>query len=108
MNSLDKTHFFPQVLQVVPGKNYQVYAYFNDGGVRLIDVSPLIKTGTVFEPLRDKQRFDSLLTVINGTVAWDIGGNRDEGNCIDLDPLSLFDSPLVPDPLAAADAMDAD
>ena len=26
--------FFPEVLQVVPGEQYELYAYFNDGTVR--------------------------------------------------------------------------
>ena len=28
------SRFFPEVLQVVPGDSYIVYAYFNDGTVR--------------------------------------------------------------------------
>ena len=32
---------FPEVLQAVPGENYIVYAYFNDGTVRRYDASEL-------------------------------------------------------------------
>ena len=97
--SLDYTLFWPKVLQVVPTDDYGVYAYFNDGSVRFIDVKPLIKPGTVFEPLVDISFFKEKLAVINHTVAWDIGGNRDPCKCVDLDPLVIFERPMVPDPL---------
>ena len=99
---LDKANFWPKVLQVVPTDNYSVYAYFNDGSVRLFDVKPLIKPGTVFEKLQDIEFFKSKLAVINDTVAWDIGGNRDPRKCVDLDPLVIFEQPAVRDPLDVA------
>lgn len=99
MSNLDKTLFYPLVLQVVPTDNFEVYAYFNDGSVRLFDVKPLLKPGTVFEPLMDINIFKSKLTVINYTVAWDMGGNRDPYKCIDLDPFVIFEQPMVDDPL---------
>ena len=41
----------PKVLQAVAGQNYQVYLYFHDGTVRLLDASPLVHKGGVFAPL---------------------------------------------------------
>lgn len=99
MNNLDSTYFFPQVLQVVPNEKFGLYVYFNDGSVRFYDVEPLLKLGTVFEKLRDISIFRSKLTILNGTVAWDINGNRDNRDCIDIDPLVIFESPMVDDPL---------
>ena len=99
IQELDKANFWPKVLQVVPTDDYEVYAYFNDGSVRLFDVKPLIKPDTVFEPLQDIGFFMSKIAVINETVAWDIGGNRDPRKCVDLDPFVLFEQPAVPDPL---------
>jgi len=96
---LDKANFWPVVLQVIPTDDFGVYAYFNDGSVRLFDAKPLIKPGTVFEPLQDINFFKSKLAVINDTVAWDIGGNRDPRKCIDLDPFVIFEQPAVADPL---------
>jgi hypothetical protein len=96
---LDMRYFCPQVLQVIPTNDYKVYAYFNDGSVRLFDVRPLIKPNTVFEPLSDLHYFKETLAVINDTVAWDIGGNRDPSLCVDLDPFVIFDQPRVMDPL---------
>lgn len=28
---------------------------------------------------------------MNGTLAWDLSGNRDEANCIDIDPFTLYE-----------------
>ena len=91
--------FFPEVLQVVPGDNYTVYAYFNDGTVRCYDASELVMGTGVFAQLRDRKVFVDALTVMNGTVAWDIAGNRDATKCIDIDPFVLYESPVVKDPL---------
>jgi len=96
---IDKSRFWPKVLQVVPTDEYEVYVYFNDGSVRFFDVKPLIKPDTVFEPLHDIDFFKSKLTVINDTVAWDIGGQRNPRKCIDLDPFVIFERPAVVDPL---------
>ena len=96
--NLDTAYFWPKVLQVVPTENFEVYTYFNDGSVRLFDAKPLIRPGTVFEPLQDIHFFKSKLAVINDTVAWDIGGNRDARRCIDLDPFVIFEQPVIPDP----------
>ena len=97
---LDLDKFWPKVLQVIPTNDYGVYAYFNDGSVRLFDTKPLIEPGTVFEPLQDIEFFKSKLAVINDTIAWDIGGNRNPCKCIDLDPFVVFAQPAVADPLS--------
>ncbi|MCL2277540.1 MAG: DUF2442 domain-containing protein [Treponema sp.] len=99
IGKLDKRYFFPHVLQVVPTDNFEVYAYMNDGSVRFYDVKPLLKKDTVFEPLNDIKVFKEKLAIINNTVAWDMGGNRDAYNCIDIDPFEIFEKEKVADPL---------
>lgn len=94
---LDERYFYPEVYQAVPGDNYTVYAYMNDGAVRLYDAKHLIEQGGVFEPLRNKEVFNKTLTVIGNTIAWDLEGNRDEYKCLDVDPFEVFNSPVVPD-----------
>lgn len=94
---LDRRYFFPEVYQAVAGDNYKVYAYMNDGSMRLFDAKPLIDKGGVFEPLKNNETFKNTLTVMNGTVAWDLQGSRDEYNCIDVDPETVFESPVVED-----------
>ena len=93
------SRFFPEVLQVVPGDNYIVYAYFNDGTVRCYDASELVMGKGIFARLRDRQVFVNAMTVMNGSVAWDLEGNRDATKCIDIDPFVLYESPVVKDPL---------
>ena len=95
--NLDYTHFYPEVLQAVAGENFTVYAYMSDGSMRLYDVKPLIKGGGVFEKITDENTFREKLTVLNGTIAWDIGGERNEYKCIDVDPFDVFESPMVDD-----------
>ena len=91
--------FFPEVLQVEPGAHYSLYAYFNDGTVRLYDAASLVARGGLFHPLADKAVFDAALTVMNGTAAWDLDGTRDPRKCIDIDPFDVYDAPIVRDPL---------
>ena len=89
-----------QIIQVKPTNDFQVYSYFSDGEVRLYNVAPLIKAGGVFTILSDIEVFKSKCTVMNGTLAWDIAGNFDEYNCIDVDPESVYLKGLkVKDPL---------
>ena len=95
--------FLASVLQAVPGDDFTVYAYFNDGTVRRADIKPLIAKGGVFAPLADETFFRQRLTVMNGAAAWDVAGNRDATKCVDLDPQTLYEqSPVVRDPLADA------
>lgn len=90
----------PQVVQVLAGENFTVYVYFLDGAIRLLDAKPLLNQGGVFSPLRDEATFRNSLTVINGTVAWDLEGARNASACIDLDPCELYDNcPSAIDPL---------
>ena len=92
--------YYPDVVQALAGPGRTVYAYFTDGSVRLFDVKPLIDRGGVFAALGDDEFFRSRLTVMNGTVAWDVSGDRDASKCIDLDPFSVYeDSEIVDDPL---------
>ena len=95
--------FMPEVVQSVPGEDFTVYAYFNDGTVRRADIKPLIAQGGVFAPLADEKFFREKLTVLNGAVAWDVAGNYDAEHCVDLDPLVMYqNSPVVKDPLEGA------
>ena len=92
--------FMSAVVQAVPGDNFTVYAYCNDGAVRLVDVKPLIAKGGVFSPLAEQKFFHERLTVLNDTVAWDMTGNRDTTTCVDLDADQIFaEAPVVDDPL---------
>ena len=91
------SRFYPEIYMAVAGSNFMVYAYVSDGSVREFDVKPLIKQGGIFKKIEDEKIFRDTLTVLNGTVAWDIKGNRDAYECIDIDPMTIFECPMVPD-----------
>lgn len=93
-NKLD-SRFYPEIYQAVAGRNYMVYAYLSDGSVREFDVKPLIEQGGIFDKIVDEKKFRETLTVLNGTIAWDIAGNRNEYECIDIDPMTIFKCPVV-------------
>ena len=97
INNLYSDKFYPEIYQAVAGKNYVVYAYMNDGRIRMFDVKPLIEKGGVFSKIADEDVFKNTLTVINGTVAWDLNKDRDETTCLDVDPITVFNCPVVND-----------
>ena len=61
-----------------------------------------MEAGSVFERLREDFFFRDAITVLNGTVAWDVSGHFDPASCIDLDPFTLYDAEVVSDPLEEA------
>ena len=89
----------PDVIQVIPTKEFRVYVYFADGKIKLFDMSSYVGQG-VFKQISVIGAFISKCTVINHTLAWDVGGNFDENNCIDIAPDTIYESGLnVADPL---------
>ena len=85
----------PEIVQVIPTKEYTVYLYYDDGSVRLYDVKPLIHKGGVFDQLKDQNIFINTCTIMNDTLAWDVAGNYNEWECIDICPDTLLDAPIV-------------
>ena len=94
--------YIPEVVQAVPGKGYTVYAYFSDGKITVYDVEPLLRKGGVFKNLEDPAFFRDRITVMNDTVAWNLGDRHDPTNCIDIDPFEIYQAESVSDPLEPA------
>lgn len=89
---------FHKVVQVLPTNDYKVYLYFSNGKIKLFDAKELVTKG-VFQQLQDINTFKNTCTVMNDTLAWDISGNFDPANCLDLDPEELYNScPDVEEP----------
>ncbi|MCD8054804.1 MAG: DUF2442 domain-containing protein [Lachnospiraceae bacterium] len=86
--------YFPEIVQVVPHKDYTVSVYFSDGKIVLYNVNPLLEKG-LFTQLKDIHIFMNSCMILNDTLAWDIAGNRDESRCIDIDPDQLYSLPTV-------------
>lgn len=89
--------YMPQVVQAIAADDHQVYAYFSDGSIRLADIKPLIAKGGVFAPLADETVFRDSVTVLNHAVAWDPSGTRDATQCIDIDPISMYETARIVD-----------
>ncbi len=92
-------NYYPVVVQAIPAPNQNIYVYFSDGHIRLYDVKLMIAAGGIFSVLSDDSFFHDKLTVMNGTAAWDLSGNHDPSNCIDIDPFELYSAATVSDPL---------
>ena len=90
---------FPKVVQVIPMKDYSVYVYFEDGKIVSYDMSKMIEK-EAFRSLRDINIFIDTCTVMNDTLAWDIGGNRDNTKCLDIDPDTLYELPMAVEKIA--------
>ncbi len=54
-------------------QSYSVYVYFENGKIVCYDMTQMIEK-EVFRPLKDITVFKEACTVMNDTLAWDIGG----------------------------------
>ena len=70
--------------------NFHVQVFFDDGKIVDYDATEDLKA-EIFKPLRDIDAFKEACTVMNGTLAWDLSGNRDESSCIDIDPFTVYE-----------------
>ncbi len=84
--------YFPEIVQVMPNRDYTVYVYFADGKIVLYDVKPYLEKGA-FTVLQDTDFFMERCTILNDMLAWDVTGNRDVCSCIDIDPEVLYGLP---------------
>lgn len=84
--------YFPEIVQVVPHEDFMVSVYFSDGKIVLYDAHALLNT-KIFSKITDINIFMKTCTILNDTLAWDIAGNRNESECIDIDPDTLYNLP---------------
>ena len=84
-----------EIVQVVPHEDYTVWVYFADGKITLYDMTPNLDKG-VFKKLKDLDVFIGKCRIMNDTLAWDVGEAGPE-DCIDVDPIMLYDCPEVID-----------
>ena len=79
----------PEIIQVIPHRDFTVSVYFVDGKIVLYDVKPKLGKG-VFKALADPDTFVDCCKIMNDTLAWDIERNNDPASCIDIDPDTLY------------------
>ena len=83
--------YIPEVVQVIPHTNYTVDVYFSDGKITCYDMSDKLNKG-VFTALQDQVFFVERCVILNDTLAWDVTGNMDCTQCIDIDPETLYEA----------------
>lgn len=83
-----------RIMRVTPNNDFTLTISFNNGEIRLYDMRPLLKKGTVFEPLIDLKSFKRAYLDTNHCIAWDIDPDIDStkvwSNKIDLCPDSCY------------------
>lgn len=82
--------YYPIVVQVLPLDNFHVQVFFSDGKIVDYDATENLQYD-IFKPLKDIEKFKDTCTVLNNTLAWDLSGNRDVSDCIDIDPFTLYE-----------------
>lgn len=85
---------FPEVVQVIPRKDYTVYVYFEDGKIVCYDMKNMLDK-EVFKPLRDISVFIDTCTIMNDTLAWDIGGIEMLVNALILIRIRYMNFPIA-------------
>jgi len=80
----------PNIFMVEPHDNYTVDVHFDDGKIKIYDAKPLIKIGGMYTQLEDVDFFKNRCVILNHTLAWDITGNLDPCNCIDVCPDVIY------------------
>ena len=81
--------YTPEIVQVVPHRDYTVSVYFVDGKIVTYNVKSKLDSG-VFKTLKDIDFFMNRCKIMNDTLAWDLSGNNDPTQCIDIDPETLY------------------
>jgi len=81
--------YTPDIVQVVPHEDFTVSVYFCDGKIVRYDVKPKLGKG-VFKKLSDISFFMERCKIMNDSLAWDVTGNNDPFECIDIDPDFLY------------------
>ena len=88
--------YTPEIVQVIPHRDYTVSVYFVDGKIVRYDVKPKLGRG-VFKALEDIEVFMERCTIMNDSLAWDVDGTGDAASCIDIDPDMLYSLEHVED-----------
>ena len=90
--------YTPEIVQVLPHEDYKVTVYFCDGKIVKYDAMPKLDQG-VFQVLKDVSFFIKNCKIMNDTLAWDLTGNNDPSQCIDIDPEYLYGLEYAEDPI---------
>lgn len=76
--------YIPQIYMVALAGGKKVDCYFTNGSIRRFDVAKAIRLGGVFAPLKNQALFERSVMVMDGVLAFDIKGNRDPYDVVDI------------------------
>lgn len=83
-----------KVVSAEPNENFTITLSFDNGEVRLYDMKPLLKAGTVFEKIAEYKNFKRVYIDEQQCVSWDIDPNVDSNkvwnNKLDISPESCY------------------
>lgn len=83
-----------RITGVVANEDFTLTIHFDNGENRLYDMRPLLKRGTVFEPLIEFENFRRVYVDDTHCIAWDIDPSIDSrkvwNNKVDLCPDSCY------------------
>lgn len=82
-----------EIIQVAPQDDFTVWVYFADGKITCYDARPNLTKG-LFKKINDITVFKEKCKIMNDTLAWDVGANGEE-DCLDIDPVTLYNCPEV-------------
>jgi hypothetical protein len=79
-----------RIVTVIPNDDFTLTLTFDNGERRCLDIAPLLKPNTVFEPFMDINAFRRVYLDENHCISWDIDPNVDSNevwnNKVDLCP----------------------
>lgn len=82
------------ITDVTPNDDFTLLLTFDNGEKRVLDVAPMLKPGTVFEPFMDIGNFRRAYIDDVHAVSWDIDPDVDSNivwsNKVDLSPDSCY------------------
>ena len=83
-----------KIISVAANEDYTLTLVFDNNETRVLDIKPMLKPGTVFEPFRDFCKFKGVYLDEQHCVSWDIDSTVDStkvwNNKIDLCPDSCY------------------
>lgn len=83
-----------KITDVVANDDFTLTISFDNGELRIYDMTPLLQSGTVFAPFRELENFRRVYLDDSHCIAWDIDPSVDSNlvwnNKIDLCPDSCY------------------
>lgn len=83
-----------KIIGVAPNPDFTLTIQFDNGEYRILDMRPLLKEGTIFEPFRAPENFRRVYVDDTHCIAWDIDPNVDSNkvwsNKVDLCPDTCY------------------